>query len=133
MRSGKNSFFFFVVLLFTSCGMGRPELPAAKNKAEELLQYIQAHAYDKTSSCYSASFNESENVSKRQEKFEQIEKVSGAVRSINFMESREEIIDERPVLVLTYKVQHEKTTLTHVLIIGMEEGICEVLQHAISN
>ena len=129
----KKLFFLFCIALISCSQFNTLDENLAKKKAEELLELIKEHQYDKASACYSAEFNESESTEARAKKFEQIESASGPVTRYEFVSSEKKEMDERSVLICTYKVFCQNTTLTETLIVGLEEGDCKILNHNITN
>lgn len=119
------------VLLF-SCSQSVDEV-VAKEKAAQLLELIKNHEYEKTADYYSPQFNESESVSARKSKFEEIENASGKMLSIEHLNTADRTIDDRHVIELTYKVKCENTTLNETLLMANEEGDVKVIAHSVSN
>lgn len=127
----KKLLLIFCIAL-TACS---PEIDenTAKQKVSELLELLKSGQIDKAEDYYSDSFNASENTEVRKKKFEQIEAASGSIKSFELISSEKQVIDERNILILKYKVVCERLTLTHNFVVAKEEGEHVVLNHEVSN
>lgn len=119
-------------IAFTACSPQVDE-NTAKQKVSELLELLKNGQIDKAESYYSDSFNASESTEIRKKKFEQIEAASGPIKSFELISSEKQVIDERNILILKYKVVCERLTLNHNFIVAKEEGEHVILNHEISN
>jgi len=122
------------VVLFFGCSA-----PIDKKKAqslvESLLMDLKNENYASLNSYYSASFNESETLEQKTEKFKRLKETMGGIRSFELISSKENHDTDKGVneLELKYKVVCERVTVVETYLIISDEGDLKIIFQNIEN
>ncbi len=129
----KKVFYLLFCTALISCAGFTIDENEAKKTAEGLLTSIQNEEYNKTSEYYAPEFNESEPVESRTAKFEKLKEACGKRNKFELTETKKTVVDDREIVLLTYKISCDKIDLKDNLYIGLEEGKHVVLRHVTTN
>ena len=112
---------FFALI---SCGLADIDENKAKTLAESLMNDLKNENYANIDNYYTASFNESETLEKKIEKYGRLKKVMGTVESYELESKRidNDIDHGGPKIELKYKMKCSKISMMHTLIIINDEG-----------
>ena len=110
--------------LAVSCGLAAIDREKAETVATGLMEDLRAQRYDRLDDYYTASFNESEPL---QAKIEKYKKIFSAAGNITGYELTGSSLDNSsdfggPKISLTYRVRCSRATLEHTLVIINDEG-----------
>jgi len=129
----KKVFYLTICVALISCNAFVINEAEAKKTAEAILTSIQNEDYDKTSEYYSPEFNESETLGSRKLKFEKLKETCGKRNKFELTETKITTIDDREIIIFTYKISCDNVDLKDNLYIGLEEGKHLVLRHVTTN
>ncbi len=117
---------FIIVLLISfsiGCGLNKPDPIKAKELVEKLLADLKANNYANLNLYYTDTFNDSEPLDKKTEKYQKMKDALGNIDSYEFVDSKESNqVEGVPALNLTYKVKYGTMTLNYSFIIIKDEG-----------
>ncbi len=116
-----------IALLFISlcigCGWNKPEPAKAKELVEKLLVDLKAENYQNLNQYYTDTFNDSEPLDKKTEKYKKMKDKLGAIESYGFVDSKESNkVEDLPALNLTYNVKFATMTLVYSFVVIKDEG-----------
>jgi len=126
---------FVLLILFTSCDFGKIDHPKAKALVENLLYDLKAENYSSLDKYYTSSFNESEPLDQKAEKFKRLKDTMGAMKSFEFISSEEKKDADKGInqLELKYKVACEKVTVLETYLVINDEGDQKIIFQNIEN
>jgi len=120
-----NKYLSLVLLLpALSCGWADIDREKAVAVATGLMEDIKAHRYDRLDDYYTASFNESEPLESKIEKYKKLNAAAGDIISYELTGSRLDNSSDYggPKISLVYRVRCARATLEHTLVIINDEG-----------
>ena len=127
---------FFILLLFlTSCNFGKIDEPKARAMVESLLNDLKTENYSSLDKYYTSSFNESEPLDQKTEKFRKLKDTMGAMKSFELISSTEKKDADKGInqLELKYKVVCERVTVRETYFIINDEGDQKIIFQNIEN
>ena len=121
-------------LFIASCALKVNE-PEARKKAEALLTDLKNENYANIDKYYTDLSNESEPLEKKTERFRQLKETTGAIRSFEFMDSKETYDSDKGLneLQLRYKVICERVTVQQTFLFINDEGDSKIIFQNIEN
>jgi hypothetical protein len=124
----------FFSFLFFSCA-NKVDTVKAKQLVDNFLTDMKNENYGSINQYYSASFNDSEPVEKKIEKFNRLKNVTGAIQSWELISSKENYDSDRGLneLELKYNVKCEKLTVKETFLIINDEGDEKIIFQNIEN
>lgn len=130
----KNLLYPFLFFLL-SCGLADIDLQKAHTVAEDLMNDLKNENYSDLDKYYTASFNESEPLEKKVEKYKRLKETLGAVQSYELISARQEgnIDKGGPLVELKYRMKCSKITVVHTLIIINDEGTHKITFQSFEN
>lgn len=119
----KPLFSFLLVLFLVSCSTEKLDETAAKQTAESTLEALKAENFDALYAFYAHDFANSESADERSQKYMKIFGATGKIVSYELVNTRHVAeIGMEPMVVLTYKVTHERLTTQIEITLIKEEG-----------
>ena len=96
----------------------------AKALVENLLNDLKAENYASLDKYYTSSFNESEPLDKKIEKFKRLKETMGPIKSFELISSKENAAADKGIneLMLKYKVVCERVVVEETILIINDEG-----------
>lgn len=121
---------FFII----SCS-NKVDKVKAQQLTESYLNDVKNENYSSIDKYYSDSFNDSEPIEKKIEKFNRLKNVMGAIQSWGLISSKENYDSDRGIneLELKYKVKCEKITAEETFLIINDEGTEKIIFQNIEN
>ena len=103
--------------------------------AEALLNDLKNENYNQLNNYYTASFNESEPLEQKIEKFKRLKETMGAIQSYELLSSKEVSDSDKGInqLELKYKVKCSKITVEETFLIINDEGNEKIIFQNIEN
>jgi len=125
----------FLLLLFISSCAVKVDQTKARAMAEQLLNDLKNENYNNVNNYYTASFNESEALEAKIEKFKRLKDTMGAIQSYELLSSKENYDSDRGInqLELKYKVKCSKITVDETFLIISDEGNEKIIFQNIEN
>ena len=123
-----------LILTFASCALN-----VDKEKAQKLtqsyLEDVKNENYNGINQYYTSSFNESEPLEKKIEKFNRLKNVMGAIQSYELVSTKENKDADKGIneLELKYKVKCEKLTVEETFLVVNDEGKEKIMFQNIEN
>lgn len=132
-----TSVVFCCCLLFFGVGCGSAEVKTdeAKKLVEALLTDLKNENYDRVNDYFTASFNASESMEVKVQKFVRLMDTTGPIESFEFV-SEEKKFDEASGYnqsSLLYKVKCSRTTLKETFIVVSDEGKLGIIFYNVEN
>lgn len=127
--------FILVLLLFFGCGSAEVKTDEAKKLVEGLLTDLKNENYDRVDDYFTSSFNQSENMEAKVQKFIRLMDTTGPIESFEFL-SEEKKYDEASgynQCSLFYKVKCSRTTLKETFIVVSDEGKLGIIFYNVEN
>ncbi|MCX6290916.1 MAG: hypothetical protein NT126_04050 [Bacteroidetes bacterium] len=126
---------FLFLLILASCGMGKIDAGKAKILVGGLLHDVKTENYAALDNYYSSSFNASEPLDKKEEKFRQLKSAMGAMISYEPMSSKESYDSDKGInqLELKYKVKYVRVTVQETFLVINDEGESKIIFQNIEN
>jgi len=127
------TFISFLIML-ASCALN-----VDKEKAQKLtqsyLEDVKNGNYNSINQYYTSSFNESEPLEKKIEKFNRLKEVMGAIQSYELISTKENKDADKGIneLELKYKVKCEKLTVEETFLVVNDEGKEKIMFQNIEN
>jgi hypothetical protein len=123
-----------VLLLLAGCAT-KVDPSKAQKLAESFLEDVKNENYNSINQYYTSSFNESEPLEKKIEKFQRLKNVMGAIQSYELISSKENYDSDKGLneLELKYKVKCEKLTVDETFLIINDEGEEKIIFQNIEN
>ena len=119
----KNIAALLLLVLLIGCGLNKPEPAKAKELVEKLMADLKADNYQNLNQYYTDTFNESEPIDKKTDKFKKMKETLGAIESYEFLDSKESNqVENLPALNITYKVKYATIPLTFTFVVILDEG-----------
>ena len=126
-----------VALLFsiTSCGLTKIDPSKAQTHIENLLNDLKGENYSAIDNYYTTSFNESEPLEKKKEKYNRLKEVMGPIESYELLSSTQKQDEQSNVaeLELVYKVTCKRVTAKETFLIINDEGELKIIFQNIEN
>jgi hypothetical protein len=136
MKSIIVSIFLGCVLLFSGgCGSAEVKTEEAKQLIEKFLLDLKNENYDRVDDYFTSSFNQSENMEVKVQKFIRLLDTTGPIESFEFV-SEEKKYDEASgynQCSLFYKVKCSRTTLKETFIVVSDEGKLGIIFYNVEN
>ena len=111
------------LIICAGCGLNKPEPAKAKELVEKLLADLKANNYSNLNVYYTDTFNDSEPLDKKTEKYQKMKDALGQIDSYEFVSSKESNqVENVPALNLTYMVKYGTMTLTFSFLVIKDEG-----------
>jgi len=125
----------FLLLLFISSCAVKVDQTKARAMAEQLLNDLKNENYNNVNNYYTASFNESEALEAKIEKFKRLKDTMGAIQSYELLSSKENYDSDRGInqLELKYKEKCSKITVDETFLIISDEGNEKIIFQNIEN
>lgn len=122
------------LLALTGCAL-KVNQQEAKTTAENLLTDLKNENYAGLDKYYSPLSNESEPLEKKKERFMQLKEITGAIRSFELMNAKEDYDSDKGLnqLELKYKVVCEKVTVQYTFLFINDEGTSRIIFQNIEN
>jgi hypothetical protein len=119
-----NRYLAILLLLTGSCNWAAIDRDQAMAVATGLMEDLRAHRYDRLDDYYTASFNESEPLAAKTEKYKKLNAAAGDIVSWELTGSSLDNSSDNggPKISLTYRVRCSRVTLEHTLVIINDEG-----------
>lgn len=119
-----RKYLYCLFVFLAACSLATIDENKAKAVAESLMNDLKNENYANLNDYYTASFNESEPLEKKEEKYKRLKDVMGRVESYELISKR---MDESsdlggPKIELKYKMKCSRTIVTHTLVIINDEG-----------
>lgn len=128
--------FSFCLLLFCGgCGSAEVKTDEAKKLVEGLLTDLKNENYDRVNDYFTSSFNQSESMEVKVQKFVRLMDTTGPIESFEFV-SEEKKYDEESgynQLKLLYKVKCSRTNLKETFIVVSDEGKLGIIFYNVEN
>ncbi|HKR03893.1 MAG TPA: hypothetical protein VJY62_04590 [Bacteroidia bacterium] len=123
-----------ILLLITSCSLTVDE-PKAKQLIENLLNDLKSENFSELDKYYISSFNESEPVDKKIEKYNRLKEVIGPIESYQFVSATEKYDDYSNIkfLELLYSVKGKKLTVKETFRLMNDAGDLKITYQNIEN
>jgi hypothetical protein len=132
----KNYFFLLsaILLVTSSCSL-TVDQPKAKQHIENLLNDLKNENFSDLDKYYIPSFNESEPVDKKIEKYNRLKKVIGPIESYQFVNATEKYDDYSNInfLELLYNVKGKKLTVKETFRVMNDAGNLKITYQDIEN
>jgi hypothetical protein len=121
-------------LVFTSCARKVDEVKA-KKLTSDLLEDTKKENYNNMDKYYTSSFNESEPLEKKIEKYNRLKDVMGPIISWELTSSKQSYDSDRGInqLELKYKVKCQRLTVDETFLVVNDEGDEKIIFHNIEN
>ena len=117
-----------IIILVTSCSLGKLEMNDAKACVEGFLEEIRDENFDQALTYYSDMFNESEPEEEKLAKLKRLHEVMGPITSY---ELRDSVVKTTPgevkTIGLTYYVQHTKVNAIEKYTVINDEGEVKIV------
>ncbi len=126
---------FFLMNFLSSCGSKEVKTDEAKKLVETLLTDLKNENYDRVDDYFTSSFNQSENMEVKVQKFIRLLDTTGPIESFEFV-SEEKKYDEASgynQCSLIYKVKCSRTTLKETFIVVSDEGKLGIIFYNLEN
>lgn len=136
MKSILVSIFFGCVLLFCGgCGSAEVKTEDAKQLVEKLLVDLKNENYERVDDYFTSSFNQSENMEVKVQKFIRLLDTTGPIESFEFVSEEKKYDDTSGYnqLSLIYKVKCSRTTLKETFIVVSDEGKLGIIFYNLEN
>ncbi len=126
---------FILLVLLSSCGVGKIDQPKAKAMVENLLNDLKTENYSSLDKYYTSSFNESEPLDQKTEKFKKLKDTMGAMKSFELISSAEKHDANKGInqLELKYKVVCDRVTVLETYLVISDEGDQKIIFQNIEN
>lgn len=126
---------FILLALLSSCSVGKIDQPKAKTMVESLLNDLKTENYSALDKYYTSSFNESEPLDQKTEKFKQLKETMGAMKSFELISSTEKHDADKGInqLELKYKVICDRVTVLETYLVMSDEGDQKIIFQNIEN
>src|SRR6266853_694286 len=100
------------LLFLSSCAL-KVDQTKARSMAEAMLSDLKNENYNQLNNYYTSSFNESEPLEQKIEKFKRLKETMGAIQSYELISSKENYDSDRSInqLELKYKVKCTRITV----------------------
>ena len=136
IKSITSLVFSFCLLLFCGgCGSAEVKTDEAKKLVEELLTDLKNENYDRVNDYFTSSFNQSESMEVKVQKFIRLLDTTGPIQSFEFV-SEEKKYDEASgynQCSLLYKVKCSRTNLKETFIVVSDEGKLGIIFYNVEN
>ena len=126
---------FFLVNFLGSCGSAEVKTDEAKKLVEALLADLKNENYDRVNDYFTSSFNQSESMEVKVQKFIRLLDTTGPIQSFEFV-SEEKKFDEASgynQCSLLYKVKCSRTNLKETFIVVSDEGKLGIIFYNVEN
>jgi hypothetical protein len=122
------------LLVMASCALN-VDKEKAKKLTDSYLEDVKNENYNSINQYYTSSFNESEPLEKKIEKFNRLKNVMGAVQSYELISMKENKDADKGIneLELKYKVKCEKLTVEETFLVINDEGKEKIIFQNIEN
>jgi hypothetical protein len=128
----KKLFVVLTVVTIACLSCGKVDPNKAKALVVSLIQKTDSGKYDETSKFYTDEFNAGESLAARTDKYQQLKNVFGNVLSIDCISEKDSTDpDDRPIVLLIYKVKHTKLTSLEAYSVVSQNGDYKVEQQDI--
>jgi len=126
---------FVLILIFTSCGLMKIDQQKSQAVVESLLNDLKNENYSSLDKYYSSSFNSSEPIDQKVEKFKQLKNTLGGIKSYQLISSKQTEDSDKGTnqLELKYKVVCERVTVEETYLIINDEGDLKIIFQDIQN
>jgi len=124
-----------ILIPFLGCGSAKVETEEAKKLVESLLTDLKNENYDNVNTYFTSSFNNSESMEVKIQKFVRLLDTTGPIESFEFV-SEEKKYDEDSgynQCKLLYKVKCSRTTLKETFIVVSDEGKLGIIFYNVEN
>ena len=136
IKSITSLVFSFCILFFCGgCGSAEVKSDEAKKLVEGLLADLKNENYDRVNDYFTSSFNQSESMEVKVQKFVRLMDTTGPIESFEFV-SEEKKYDEASgynQCSLLYKVKYSRTTLKETFIVVSDEGKLGIIFYNVEN
>ncbi len=126
---------FSILLIASSCGLGKVDKVKGMAIAEALMQDLKNENYNNLDQYYMNSFNASEPLDRKTEKFKRLREVMGPIESYSLLEAKEEYDSVKGInqLLLTYKLTCSKVVAKQTFLIVNDEGDMKIMFQNVEN
>ncbi|MBK7965141.1 MAG: hypothetical protein IPK10_07495 [Bacteroidetes bacterium] len=126
---------FFLMNFLSSCGSADVKTDEAKKIVEGLLTDLKNENYDRVDDYFTSSFNQSENMEAKVQKFIRLLDTTGPIQSFEFVSEEKKYDDTSGYnqLSLIYKVKCSRTTLKETFIVVSDEGKLGIIFYNLEN
>lgn len=131
----KYSAFIAILFLLFGCGSAEVKTDEAKKLVEALLTDLKNENYDRVNDYFTSSFNQSESMEVKVQKFIRLLDTTGPIQSFEFI-SEEKKFDEASgynQCSLLYKVKCSRTNLKETFIVVSDEGKLGIIFYNVEN
>jgi len=124
-----------LLLVLLSCGIAKIDLQKARTLVEQLLNDLKQENYSSLDQYYTSSFNESEPLEKKAEKFRQLKVAMGAIKSFELTSSKVVYDADKGInqAELKYKVTCERVVVEETYLVINDEGALKIIFQNIEN
>lgn len=132
---GSLVFSFCLLLFCEGCGSAEVKTDEAKKLVEGLLTDLKNENYDRVNDYFTSSFNQSESMEVKVQKFIRLLDTTGPIQSFEFV-SEEKKYDEASgynQCSLLYKVKCSRTNLKETFIVVSDEGKLGIIFYNVEN
>jgi hypothetical protein len=128
----KKPLVLLVLFTITYFGCGKVDQNKAKTLVESLIHTIDSGDYAGTSKYYTDEFNAGESMDARTQKYKDLKDAFGNLTSLECISVKDSIDpDDRPIVMLVYKVKHTKLTSLEAYTVVSQAGDYKVEQQDI--
>ncbi|HTB32184.1 MAG TPA: hypothetical protein VK808_09170 [Bacteroidia bacterium] len=128
----KKLFLLLPVIAITCFGCGKVDQSKAKTLVETLIHTIDNGDYAGTNKFYTDEFNASESIEVRTQKYKDLKDAFGNVTSLECVSVKDSTDpDDRPIVMLMYKVKHTKLTSMEAYSVVSQNGDYKIEQQDI--
>jgi len=123
-----------ISIIFHGCA-NKVDQTKAKALVENLLSDLKNENYSSLDKYYTSSFNESEPLVEKTEKFKRLKETMGAIKSFELTSSKENYDSDRGIneFELKYRVKCEKVNVDETYLVINDEGDEKIIFQNIEN
>jgi hypothetical protein len=134
MKNFRVHIFAMIVFVFAGCAT-KVDQSKAKTLVENLLNDLKNENYSSLDKYYTSSFNESEPLNQKVEKYKRLKDTMGAIKSFELAGSKENYDSDRGIneLELKYKVHCVRMVADESFLVINDEGDEKIIFQNIEN
>lgn len=119
----------------SSCSITKINQSEAIKLVEGLLNDLKNENYESVDRYFSSSFNESEPLDKKKEKYNHLKEVMGPMQSYELLSAKEQYDNDKGInqLQLIYKVKCKKVLVKETFLVVSDEGSLKIIFQNIEN